>query len=172
MTGTSETLEQDTGEAVALGEVLDFLRLVWSLDHSLQRTSKRMEATLGVTGPQRFVLRILGRFPGMPAGQVARVLRVHPSTLTGILHRLDRKGLIRRRPDPRDARRVLLSLSAQGRRFDVRTEGTVEAAVQDALSTCSPRSIREARMVLLRVADRLALSGTTARAPVHSGADS
>lgn len=31
----------------ALGEVLDFMRLLWGLDHALQRASKRMETTLG-----------------------------------------------------------------------------------------------------------------------------
>ena len=39
------------------------MRVVWALDHALQKTSKRMETTtLGITAPQRFVIRILRRF--------------------------------------------------------------------------------------------------------------
>ena len=68
------------------------LRLIWALDHALQRRSKRMEATLGVTGPQRLVIRIVGRFPGAPAGLLSEILHIHPSTLTGILKRLQVKG--------------------------------------------------------------------------------
>ena len=53
-----------------LGEVLEFMRLLWALHHGMQSTSKRMEATLGLTGPQRLVLRLVGRFPGIAAGVV------------------------------------------------------------------------------------------------------
>jgi DNA-binding MarR family transcriptional regulator len=44
-----------------------------------------MIGEVGVTGPQRLVLRVVGLFPGMSAGELATVLRVHPSTLTGVL---------------------------------------------------------------------------------------
>src|SRR5664279_719632 len=52
------------GEVVQLGKVLDFMRLIWALDHGLQSLSKRMQATLGLTGPQRVALRVLGRESG------------------------------------------------------------------------------------------------------------
>jgi MarR family transcriptional regulator, organic hydroperoxide resistance regulator len=139
----------------ALGDVLDFMRLIWQVDHALQRTSKRLEATLGVTGPQRLVIRIVGRFPGIPAGHLARLLHVHPSTLTGILKRLEQQGLMRKRVDPRDARRLLLSLTDAGRVFDVETEGTVEAAVQRALAATAPDKVAATRELLSTIAETL-----------------
>jgi DNA-binding MarR family transcriptional regulator len=144
-----------------LGEVLDFMRLIWSVDHSLQRTSKRMEVKLGVTAPQRLVLRIVGRFPGIPAGHLARLLHVHPSTLTGILKRLERQGLVRRRSDPRDRRRSLLGLTDKGRGFDVRTEGTVEAAIQSVLEHTSPDKLDAARDMLESIANALTRTAAT-----------
>ena len=69
----------------SLGDVLEFMRTLWALDHGLQLRSKRMERHLGITGPQRLVLRIVGRFPGISAGEVASIMEVHPSTLTGVL---------------------------------------------------------------------------------------
>ncbi len=36
----------------ALGETLEFMRLLWAIDHRLQRQSKRTAAVLEVTGPQ------------------------------------------------------------------------------------------------------------------------
>ena len=75
------------GETVHLGKVLDFMRLIWALDHGLQSLSKRMQASIGLTGPQRVALRVLGRRPGISAGALSDILRLHPSTLTGILHR-------------------------------------------------------------------------------------
>jgi MarR family transcriptional regulator, organic hydroperoxide resistance regulator len=131
-----------------LGDVLDFMSLMWSVDHAMQRTSKRMEAVLGVTGPQRLVLRIVGRFPGITAGHLARLLHVHPSTLTGILKRLEQQDLIHRRSDPRDGRRSLLALTQAGRHFDVETEGTIEATIQRVLQR-APKAQVEATRALL-----------------------
>jgi DNA-binding MarR family transcriptional regulator len=145
--------EEDHGPH--LGEVLEFMRIIWQVDHTLQRRSKKMEAALGVTGPQRLVLRIVGRFPGIPAGHLARLLHVHPSTLTGVVQRLERQRLLRRRADPRDARRALLSLTEQGRALDVRTPDTVESAVERVLARVPRARVEAAREVLLAIAASL-----------------
>src|SRR5436189_3499519 len=114
MRDSRDPRERHAGKDPPRGAVLDFLRLLWAVDHALQSASKRMEANFGMTGPQRLVVRIVGRFPGTPAGRVAQILHVHPSTLTGILKRLEARGILQRRPDPRDARRALLALTAKG----------------------------------------------------------
>lgn len=147
--------ESEPSTSPELGEVLEFMRIIWQVDHALQRTSKRMETTLGVTGPQRLVIRIVGRVPGIPAGQLAKLLHLHPSTLTGILQRLEQRGLIRRRADPRDARRTLLALSDKGRAFDVDAAGTVEACVAQVLKRTGAHKISAAREVWAEVAMQL-----------------
>jgi DNA-binding MarR family transcriptional regulator len=139
----------------ALGEVLDFLRLIWSVDHELLRASRRMERTLGITALQRLVIRIIGRFPLISAGHLARLLSVHPGTLTGIVNRLERRGLVRRHADPRDRRRSLLGLTMSGRRFDVVTEGTVESTLHDVLRSTTPRRVAAVREVLEALAATL-----------------
>ena len=59
---------------------------------------------------------------------------MHPSTLTGILRRLETRGVLSRRSDPNDARRALFALTARGRKVDMLKTGTVEAAVRRVLS--------------------------------------
>lgn len=113
--------------------ILDFMSVLWALSHALGSLSKSMGATLGVTGPQRLVLRIVGQEPGVSAGRLARVLRVHPSTLTGVLRRLAERGLLTRKTDPADGRRALFWLTALGRSIDRLRSGTVEAAISRAL---------------------------------------
>jgi DNA-binding MarR family transcriptional regulator len=68
----------------------------------------------GLTGPQALVLRELFRLGDMPAGQLARTVSLSQATLTGILDRLAKKGLLERRRDSRDRRRVLVHLTAAG----------------------------------------------------------
>jgi DNA-binding MarR family transcriptional regulator len=155
-----------------LGEALEFMRLLWAVDHGLHRRSKRMAVTLGITGPQRLALRILGRFPGLSAGDLARVLHLHPSTLTGILDRLAAKGVLARRTDPDDRRRAVLELSAAGHRLDVEATGTIESIVKQVLAGRSEREVRAAREVLgalaAGLADDLAGPGPAARRAVRS----
>jgi DNA-binding MarR family transcriptional regulator len=140
--------DPDAVEGRPLGSVLSFMRTLWGVNHALESTSRRMKARLGVTGPERMILRLVGRAPGVAAGELARILRVHPSTLTGPLKRLVRRGLLVRRVDAADARRALFTLTARGETIDRTRRGTVEAAVRDALGTLPDRDVRVAAAVL------------------------
>jgi MarR family transcriptional regulator, organic hydroperoxide resistance regulator len=141
--------------APPLGEVLDFMRLLWGLDQALETASKRMERTSGVTSPQRLVLRLVGRFPGITANRLAGILRVHPSTVSGIVKRLEHRGLVERGCDARDRRRAYLGLTARGRQLDCESAATVEAAVQRTLASAAPPEIEHTRRVLAALAQEL-----------------
>lgn len=145
------------------GRVLEFMRLIWALDHGLQSLSKRMHASLGLTGPQRVTLRVLGRRPGISAGTLAEILRLHPSTLTGILHRLERRDLVRRTHDPRDRRRTRLELTPRGRKLDAPSAGTVEAVVARVLSGIPESRLQPAADLLAAVAAALLAESAPAR---------
>ena len=113
------------------------MQLLWATVHGLEKASKRMRRTIGVTGPQRLVLRIVGLRPGISPGRVAEILRVHPSTLTGVLARLEERGLILRSADLADRRRARFTLTAAGKKIDRERKGTVEAAVRRAIGRAS-----------------------------------
>ncbi len=143
-------------ESSQLGVALDFLRLLWAVDHGLQRRSKRMEVELGVTGMQRTIIRLIGRYPEIAAGRLAELVHVHPSTLTGVLRRLVDRGFVRREKDPGDARRSKFVLLPPGDAIDATQAGTVEAAVRRALGRMPPESIDATRSVLAAIAEELA----------------
>jgi DNA-binding MarR family transcriptional regulator len=155
MKPNEEGAPDEEGE-VKLGKVLDFLRLLWTVNHRLESTSKRMVGSLGVTGPQRLVVRIVGRYPGISAGRLAAILQIHPSTLTGILRRLEERGALQRKPDEGDARRALFSLTAKGRTLDQQRNGTAEAAVQRALAHVNAKQMVDVERVLSALAEELA----------------
>lgn len=140
----------------SLDPVLDFMRLLWTIEHGLQSTSKRMENSLGITGPQRLVLRVVSQFPGLSAVDLAHIVRLHPSTLTGVIQRLVDKKLLMRDRDPRDGRRMQLRARAGALRFTQMSPGTVEAAVHAALASVPSTHVRHARVVLAAVASALA----------------
>lgn len=137
------------GEDVDLGEVLEFIRLLWRVDHGLQSISKRMKGELGVTGPQRFALRMIGRKPGISAGALAEMLHLDPSTLTGVLQRLERRGAVKRVADRADRRRSLFELTPRGKTLDggVKTR-TVEVAVRRALASVDASDVECAKKLI------------------------
>jgi MarR family transcriptional regulator, organic hydroperoxide resistance regulator len=138
-----------------LPAVLQFMQLLWAIAHGLETTSKRMNLVIGITGPQRLVLRVVGLFPGISAKELASILHIHPSTLTGILKRLVAQRLLVRVEAERDRRRAVLRLSAEGRRVNRRAGGTVEAAVSRALRAVPSRERQVTRRVLERLSRQL-----------------
>jgi DNA-binding MarR family transcriptional regulator len=137
------------------------MRLLWALTHQLESASKRMHAELGVTGPQRLVLRLVGHHGRISPGDLAEVLHVHPSSLTGVLRRLEHAELIRRESDPFDRRRALLELTRRGMRLNDRREGTIEAVVAATLTEMSKDRVTATRSVLKALAAALEGLGTT-----------
>ncbi|MGD9903540.1 MAG: MarR family winged helix-turn-helix transcriptional regulator [Vicinamibacterales bacterium] len=161
------TKQLPAGPAEADGATLGFMRALWAVAHAMERRSKRMAAHVGVTGPQRLVLRIVGLRPGLSAGELAAALHVHPSTLTGVLRRLEAGGLVERRAAAGDGRRAELRLTTAGAGLDRRRHGTVEAAVEAALAPVSARDRRTTERVLGQLA--AALDGADGRVPTATG---
>lgn len=152
---STATLRDDEEGTADLPEVLQFMQVLWAVVHGLERTSKRMSQMIGVTGPQRLVLRVVGLFPGVSAGRLAAILHVHPSTLTGVLQRLVDQQLIQRVADPGDRRRAVLRLTRRGTHTNARGRGTVEAAIAEALDHVSARDREITARVLARLTAQL-----------------
>jgi DNA-binding MarR family transcriptional regulator len=164
------TASRDFATSAALPDVLQFMQLLWAVAHGLEKRSKRMTSALGVTGPQRLVLRVAGLFPGLSAGDLAGILHVHPSTLTGMLRRLVDQDLLARVPAATDRRRAVLRLTAKGRRTNRSMHGTVEAAIAAALSGVSLPDRAAAMRVLRRLAaglERADDEGLEGRSPTR-----
>jgi DNA-binding MarR family transcriptional regulator len=146
---------RSTPRPTQLETPLEFLRLLWRIEHGLQRVSKRMEVTHGLTGPQRLILRLVRERPDLTARELAGLLYLHASTVTGILQRLELKGLVVRERDAADNRRVKLRVPAAAVSLIDRREGTIEAAIKAALSKVSRTRTRNAQLVLAEIARAL-----------------
>jgi DNA-binding MarR family transcriptional regulator len=147
---------RDTRAAFPLEPPLDFLQHLWQLNHALERRSVQMQRTLGVTAQQRLFLRCVGKYPGMTAGTLAEVLHVDRGTVSVALGRLNKLGLVTRRPDPRDGRRTSLGLSARGRALTGPSEETVEHAVERVLGRARPADVKRVKAMLRQLAEELA----------------
>jgi MarR family transcriptional regulator, organic hydroperoxide resistance regulator len=136
--------------------VLEFIRLMWAVDHELQRVSKRMVSQIGLTAPQRLALRFIGLQPQLTLGELAAVLHLHPGTVTGIVKKLEALGLVTRTRSTEDTRRMHLALTADGQTVNRRHRGTVEAAVRRVVAAVSDADLDSASQVMDLVARELA----------------
>ncbi|OKK19435.1 MarR family transcriptional regulator [Streptomyces sp. CB00455] len=66
-----------------------------------------------LTGAQARVLNLLALEP-LPMRRIAQKLRCEPSNVTGIVDRLETRGLVERRPDPSDRRVKLAAPTEEG----------------------------------------------------------
>ena len=142
-------------ETRPLGQALDFLRVLWAINHGLATTSRYMKSKYGVTGRQRLIIQVVNEFPGISAGDLAKVLHLDPSTLTGVLQQMSQRGLLLLQPDVRDRRRLRIQLTTKGKRMSHMAVGAIEAAVSRTLSRVSPAKLKATREVLSLLADNL-----------------
>lgn len=77
--------------------------------------SKRLERESGLTGPQLLVMQQLVAHGELTAGVIAREISLSQPTVTSIIDRLERKGLLKRERNQYDKRKVTISMTELGR---------------------------------------------------------
>jgi DNA-binding MarR family transcriptional regulator len=75
--------------------------------------SRNLAASHGLTGPQALLLKAL-QHGKLSAGELASRVSLSQGTVTDILNRLEKRGLITRLRDTSDRRRVLVEVTQQG----------------------------------------------------------
>lgn len=111
---------------------------------------------------QLFVLRTLGRKEGLSLLELASETRTDPSSVSVVVKRLEERRLVARRRDPRDRRRIRLSLTGRGRAL---LAGAPQAPQDDLIAALAAMSAAD-RKRLVRLLERLtAAIGGTGRRP-------
>lgn len=92
-------------------------RFIWevsAVNTHLEELRQLWGRTLGISGPQWMILIAisdLDKNDGVPVNAVSKLLHVDPSFVTTQSKLLERKGHLRRKPSPTDARVVRMSLT-------------------------------------------------------------
>ncbi len=134
-------------------------RLSGQLAYVIAMVNKQLEDELqerlrpaGVPIEQLRILEALQEDDGRTMGDLAAHALIEPTTLTKIIDRMVSDGLIHRRPDPDDRRRVLIRTAAGGKalykRLDHITTGQ-EERLQEA--EIPPAKMEELRRLLSEI---------------------
>ena len=104
-----------------------------------RRITKDLAARHGVTGPQLAVVK----------------MRARNSTVTGIIDRMEREGLVERRRSEDDRRVIHITLTKKGQRLAGEIPVEPVQIFRQILSELSPRDASELSRILNRLARRV-----------------
>ena len=126
------------------------MHAVTSLMRVHQLVLARLDAILkphGLTFPryEALVLLTFSSAGSLPLGKMGERLQVHPTSVTSIIDRLERAGLVERQRHPVDGRAVLAAITGEGRALVERATADLVGAEfgLDALSEESLRALSE-----------------------------
>lgn len=140
-----------------MGQAVDTTRLASELRIVLGQLMRRLRAEHRFSLSQGAVLGRLDREGTKSIGDLAVAERVRPQSMTQTISDLESEGLIARRADPEDGRRILVELTEQGRRTlaaDRRQrEGWLARAIAEDLSVSEQRVLIQALALLRRLAE-------------------
>jgi DNA-binding MarR family transcriptional regulator len=132
----------------------------WSLLHDtcfgVIKVAERAFAEAGLTYPQVEVLAILSsREGGVRPSDLADALVVETQSITGLLDRMERSGLIRRVPNPEDRRSVFVEPTDRAREAFDRTRAMRQRLGRDLWGSVSASNLESYRRILGKLRARV-----------------
>lgn len=128
--------------------------LLTRAQQSVYQHFKNKLAAFDVTPVQYGVLNCLWREDGLTPKQIAETLSLDSSTITGILDRLENKGLLKRTSDPNDRRALRVVLTERGVKLREPVEKAAVEANQHYLEAFDGSDYERIKQYLKKIADR------------------
>ena len=131
---------------------------LYSASMSVSRSYKPLLDGLGITYPQYLVLSTLWECDGLSIGGIADALSLESSTITPLVKRLVKAGLVHRRRNPQQERQVQVTLTEHGRDMQERCACLAERLVaasgmsMDRLLNVA-REVRAVRAAVVKYGD-------------------
>lgn len=126
----SKTSALQTNAALLLDNQLCFA--LYSTSLAMTKLYKPLLESLGLTYPQYLVMLVLWEQDGLTVSALGDRLFLDSGTLTPLLKRMEASGLLVRQRAADDERRVLVSLSAEGRKLKTKAAAVPACVVQAA----------------------------------------
>jgi DNA-binding MarR family transcriptional regulator len=132
------------------------------LMRAVETHSRRLASERGVTMAQLFCLRAVARTGKSTASEIAKQVELSPSTVVGILDRLERAGLISRERDANDRRIVNVWLTPDGAQLVEETPGLFETVLTESLFETTDQELLDMALQIEALVTLMAAEGPAA----------
>jgi DNA-binding MarR family transcriptional regulator len=116
-----------------------------------RRLTKGMAAQFGLTGPQLTVIKLLEELGDLSLSSLSERIRAQNSTVTGIIDRMEREGLVRRERSTTDRRMVFIGLTDKGRELAREIQVEPLEIFRNALMSLPERDVGELMRILMKL---------------------
>lgn len=110
---TMDAIDNDPAMGASDSSTLVLMELR-KIIQAIDRNSKSLLRRVGLTMPQLIILQYVHSQTEVSVGRIAKNNHLGDATVTGILERLEKRGLLLKRKSRRDRRSVLISITEQG----------------------------------------------------------
>ncbi|HVA55666.1 MAG TPA: MarR family winged helix-turn-helix transcriptional regulator [Gammaproteobacteria bacterium] len=131
----------------------DIVQALRRIMRSMDIASRQLISKHGITTPQLICLQHMLEQGPMTTGMLAQAVSLSPATVTGILDRMERHGLVTRERRPEDKRRVLVAVTDAGRMAAEAAPSYLAERLTHALGDLPEDDRRDIQRVILNLAD-------------------
>jgi len=145
---------------VAISGIMQALRRIFK---AIQDYSQEVSHKFGITGPQLWALKTLSTNGSLPLGQLSKMMYLHPSTITGVVDRLEKKGYVVRDRVHKDRRVVMVQLTSKGKKIVGKAPNPIQGKMVYGLSRLQQKnlnSIYDAVGELMEIAEAQNIKAT------------
>ena len=138
---------------------LRILRALRRITRSIALHSRQLAACSHITAPQLICLRAVISLGPLTATAISREIHASPSTVVGILDRLEDKGLVRRERSREDRRIVFVTATEAGIALAKDTPSPLQKKLADALKALPELEQATITLSLERIVDLMEPQG-------------
>ena len=92
--------------------------------------------TLGITYPPYLVLMVLWEKDNQPVNDIARRLLLETNTVTPLLQRMEKLGIVSRKKGEQDKRQQIVSLTKKGKQLEEEAFAQIPSGMGEQFSVC------------------------------------
>ncbi|MFM7481740.1 MAG: MarR family winged helix-turn-helix transcriptional regulator [Candidatus Methylopumilus sp.] len=109
----------------------------------------------GLSGAQLWVMQQVYNFNEISNAELAKNLTIHVSTSSILVNKLIKKNLIEKTRDPKDERKIILTLSPKGKQLMAKAPKSPEGAIPSTLKKLNIEELEELNTVLTKFAKKM-----------------
>ncbi|MGB5217444.1 MAG: MarR family transcriptional regulator [Smithella sp.] len=123
-----------------ISNIIDNLRRVFQI---LNEQSKKIKRETGLTGPQLWAIKTINENSPVKVSDLANKLYLHPTTVIGIIDRLEKQNLVKRRRSKNDRRVVWIELTSKGNNLVKSAPEVAQGLLVEGLKEISTNNLIE-----------------------------
>jgi len=152
-------MSQPVTRNVAISEIMQSLRQIF---RAIQDYSQEVSRNFGITGPQLWALKTLFGDGALSVGDLSNKMYLHPSTVSGVVDRLEKKGYVVRDRNQKDRRVVTVALTPQGKRLVKKAPNPIQGKMVYGLRKLEARKLNSIYAAIQKLVEIMAVQDVKA----------